>query len=328
MPCCGLGLGKVVAMTITLSRLGVASIMLAILLAGAMCPGSQPGAGGVTSSGLFVYIARTGGGSSLWVANREGSIVSQLGVGFSPPATPTDGATLSPDRERVAFAMPTDGQLNDIYVIPRNGQSGPVNITNTPEVNEADPDWCRDGSAIAYSAAGDIWSIRPDGTSSTNLTDTPDLVESDPSWSPDGLRVAYTLNSDLSNSDIEVINVATGERTPVAADADLDEFAPSWSPTGGRIAFSGRPLSGSLTTEVVDVYVVELATGARRNVTNARGDVLCVGPAWSPDEAQIAFRGTRKGEPYSHIWSVRPSGSGAGLLVAESGRSETHVDWR
>jgi len=311
-----------------LAKLGMAAVVLGMLLAGGMCPGSQPGAGGVTSSGLFVYIVRAGGGSSLWVGNREGSILGQLGVGFHPPSTPTDGASLSPDRERVAFAMPTDGQLNDIYVIARNGQSPPINITNTPSVNESDPDWSREGNSIAYAANGDIWSVRPDGSAQRNLTNTPDLVEADPSWSPDGSRIAYTLNPDLPNSEIETIDLYTATRTPVAADKDLDEFGPSWSPTGGRIAFSGRPISGQFTTEVVDIYVVELGAGQRRNVTNARGDVLCVGPAWSPDEAQIAFRGTRKGEPYSHIWSVRPSGSGAGLLVSESGRSETHVDWR
>jgi Tol biopolymer transport system component len=312
-------------------RLGATAIALVLMLAGGLCPGSQPGAGGITTSGLFVYIVRQAASTSLWVGNQEGSILSQLGVSFSPPATPTDGATLSPDRERVAFAMPTQGRLNDIYVINRDGQSGPVNITNTPTVDEADPDWSREGSSITYAAEGDIWSIRPDGSGRRNITETPDLIEANPSWSPDGSQVAYTLNPDLPNSDVETIGQSGEGRTPIAADADLDEFAPSWSPTGSRVAFSGRPIVEEGTNEVVDVYLVDLDAGSRRNVTNAKGDVLCVGPAWSPDESTIAFRGTRRGAARSDIWSVRSSGTGAGVLVQlpnPSNQSAIHVDWR
>jgi len=264
----------------------------------------------------------------MYVANRDGSIFNQIGLGLSPALNPTDGITLSPERWRVAFAMPdVSGGNNDIFVVNRDG-TALLDLTQTPDTSEADPDWSRAGNSIAYSADGDIWVVRTDGSGKRQITQTQDVAEADPSWSPDGMRIVYTVNPDSPDSDIEAINVNTLERVTIAADSNYDEYTPSWSPSGTRIAFAARPLTAPTIGEEVDVCVINIDGSGRRNVTHARGDILCLGPAWAPDESKLAFRGTRRGETNSDIYEIGPNGEGLRPLVYTPQASETYVDWR
>lgn len=51
---------------------------------------------------------------------------------------------------------------------------------------ELSPSWSPDGGTIAFTRVdgpdGDIWVMRPDGSSQTNLTEGSDLSQQDPSW--------------------------------------------------------------------------------------------------------------------------------------------------
>jgi len=302
-------------------------LLAVLVMGGGLCPRSSPGPDD-DQTGLYAYIRREGSGSAMYVANREGSIFNQIGLGLSPPLNPTDGVSLSPERWRVVFAMPdVAGGNNDIFVVNRDG-TALLDLTQTPDTNETVPDWSRAGNSIAYEADGDIWIVRTDGSGKRQVTQTPGIAEADPSWSPDGARIVYTLNPDSPNSDIEAINVDTLERVPIAADANYDEYTPSWSPSGTRIAFAARPLTGSAMGEEVDVSVINIDGTGRRNVTHAQGDVLCLGPAWAPDESRLAFRGTRRGETNSDIYEISPAGEGLRPLVYTTQASETYVDWR
>lgn len=91
----------------------------------------------------------------------------------------------SPDGERIAVACYLDDNF-DIFVVERDGSLS-VNITNTPEVFEVNPDWSPDGSKIAFISNGDkdlgkcltdectlsstaVYTINNDGTSLRRLT--------------------------------------------------------------------------------------------------------------------------------------------------------------
>jgi Tol biopolymer transport system component len=308
-------------------RIAATAILGCLALAGGLCPKGSPGPSDITETGLLSYITRDdAGGSALFVANIEGSVLSQVGMGLSPPLQPTDGVSLSPGRGRLVFAMPMSSTArNDLYAINRDG-SDRTQLTNTADVSETDPDWCRTGDQIAFATDGDIWVMRIDGSNRRNVTNTVDRDEADPSWSPDGLRIAYTLNPNSPNSTVEVLELATGTRTPVAADPSLDDYGPSWSPDGEWIAYTSRSTQG--TAETADIHRIHPDGTDDRGVTNAGGDLLCVGPAWSPKSDQLAFRGVRNGQIRADIYLINASGQGLRQFTTSPSTSEVAVDWR
>lgn len=309
-------------------RLMLSAALVALAMGGGVCPKHGSGDEDGLRSGLLAYTARAETASGLYVANVEGSVLAQVGLGQVPPLRPTGGVTLSPERGRLAFSMvPVEGAVDDIFVVNRDG-AALINLTNTADIAEEDPDWSRSGNVIAYSAGGDIWIVSTDGSGRRNITNTPDRDEGDPSWSPDGLEIAYTLDPNSDDSDVEAIGIDGTGRRAIAAYPDMDESAPSWSADGARIAFSARPIGGTSFREQADIYFVNADGTARRSVTRAGGDILCVGPAWSPDGELIAFRGTRVAETRSDIYIVRTTGTALRNFTNTAAVSEIAVDWR
>lgn len=66
-------------------------------------------------------------------------------------------------------------------------------------------------------------------------------------------------------------------------------LSPRWSPDGKRVAYV------SFETTRPAIYVQEIATGARQQVTNFKG--LNGAPAWSPDGKRLAFVLSKDGNP-------------------------------
>jgi Tol biopolymer transport system component len=70
----------------------------------------------------------------------------------------------------------------------------------------------------------------------------------DPQIRPDGgavayVRVSYDIMHDRAVHSIWVVDVATGEETPVAA-TDGDQRSPRWSPDGRRLAYVSGSAGG------------------------------------------------------------------------------------
>ena len=82
---------------------------------------------------------------------------------------------------------------------------------------------------------------------------------------------------------LAIIDVETGRREREQEFADLGEiFNPAWSPDGRTIAFS------ALKGGVLDLYVWNLATGARRQLTD--DPYADLDPEWSPDGRDARVR--------------------------------------
>ena len=91
----------------------------------------------------------------------------------------------SPDGQRIvytAFGLTT----SDIWVTNADG-SDPVNLTDTPDVDEGFPAWSPDGTHIAYTTRRDgnneIYVMAADGSGATNLTNGP-ADDQMPFWQP------------------------------------------------------------------------------------------------------------------------------------------------
>ena len=156
------------------------------------------------------------------------------GVLGAAPASADTGTIVYDSRE------PSFGQ-SDIWAMNGDG-TNPRNLTNTPGVDEFNPELSPDGTKVVYSSYPDIWVMNADGSNQVPLTAETGYDESfSPTWSPDGQKVAFTstrdgdweifvMNADGSNE----INV-TGPNQSLA----YDDLVPDWSPDGTRIVFQG-----------------------------------------------------------------------------------------
>ena len=102
----------------------------------------------------------------------------------------------------------------------------------------------------------------------------------DPTWSPDGTRLAFSLFGSIWH-----VSTAGG----VAAQMTVSEgyhAHPAWSPKGDRIAYvSGRPPAGRIPNISGRLMLVDVATGAERDV--ATPHPVSGTLAWSADGSRL-----------------------------------------
>ena len=108
---------------------------------------------------------------------------------------------------------------------------------------------------------------------------------SDPQLRPDGGAIAYVrisndIMTDRARRGIWLVDVATGEQSPLAA-SDNTNIAPRWSPDGRRLAYVSANKDGA------QLFVRWMETGRVAKLANleqAPNDV-----AWSPDGKTLAL---------------------------------------
>jgi hypothetical protein len=122
---------------------------------------------------------------------------------------------------------------------------------------------------------------------------------------PDGASLAATDWSPPSGgSTLALFDLAGGEPRALG-----EGLCPAFAPAGDRLAFLGY------REETRGLWVLDLATGARRRVAEDRGELglpesnAARRPAWSPDGGRIAYEGVGA-----------PEGSGVFVVDLESGR--------
>lgn len=101
-----------------------------------------------------------------------------------------------------------------------------------------------------------------------------------PSWSPDGRRIAFVQGDRRGNSDIMVLDLATG-RARRLTDGFGINTEPAWNPSGTQIAFTSDREGGP------QVYLMQDdGTSVRRLTTDGTYNAT---PAWSPKGDMIAY---------------------------------------
>jgi len=198
------------------------------------------------------------------------------------------------------------------------------------------PAWSPDGSEIAFGMSGSIWKIRPGETTAYELTANPGYDNS-PAWSPDGRWIAYTTE-DSTGVNLMLLNVATGESTPVTRGAGI-RLDPVFSPDGKQLAYVSNEPRGAY--HIYSMPFDNGRFGAPRQITmpNSFGRARLyfsaeddhISPSFSPDGKEILLVSNR-GIPLGSgaIWRapLEPDAMRkAKLLLREETLYRTQPQW-
>ena len=178
------------------------------------------------------------GRSLIFVSDKEGDreIYFLDYVASTPrPLTDTNGENFSPvwspEGDKVAFVSTRNGNA-DIFVMDNGG--GNVQQLTSSAADELYPSWSPDGQTVWYSANqdGNFDIYRYSFATNTNapFTLTPRQNETQPTISLDGKTMAFvdeTTFGDLNSQAVYIADVATGERTLIAA-GDRPIVQPVW----------------------------------------------------------------------------------------------------
>ncbi len=205
---------------------------------------------------------------------------------------------------KIAFHSRRNGK-GEIYLLTPDKE---VNLTNSPEAEDANPHISPDGNKIAFSSDMDgifhIYVMDTDGGNVTKLTDGP-AGDLSPRWSPDGNEIAfsrtgaiYIMNSDGSN--LQQVTEPKPEST--APPCEAGGFLGGWSPDGERLTF----YAASATRGIGQVCTIR-TDGSDLTIVVSDPPGWQVEPAWSPDGEWIVYRSIR--DDNHEIYKVKPDGS-------------------
>lgn len=136
-----------------------------------------------------------------------------------------------------------------------------------------------DGSRLAFSYRGDLWTVPVVGGEAQRLAEVPGWA-SRPRWSPDGQTLAFCSDA-KGNTDLYTVPVSGGAPKQLTFHT-ADDILGDWSPDGQSLTFySARD------SRLPILYTLRLDDGRLREVT--RDEMPLASPSFSPDGNTIAY---------------------------------------
>ena len=199
----------------------------------------------------------------------------------------------SPDGSRIAFSSGPTRTAGDIdYRIWTVGRDGAGVHSWSPGRVDFGPAWANSDSTLVFCRGShdapniaELFLLEAGGGGTiTPLTRDATLHKRFPDVRRTDGRIVFEGQSTREyRAGLYVLAGAGGAIEPLLASQWWEERTPSWSPDGGRVVF------GSNRAGHPDLWVLEVATGAMRQLTTGRrGRVLEPYPRWSPDGTRIA----------------------------------------
>jgi Tol biopolymer transport system component len=210
--------------------------------------------------------------------------------------------------------------------------SAPVNLTNTPTVNEHYPQVSPDGTKICFSVddgegrdtVRSLWVMDIDGQNRKKLADN----AREPFWSPDSKRIGFLPQEypkfnviDYYTKGMNFYDLATGTVTPHPNSANLHHlYNPGFSPNGKWIVSTVHAGMGVdhaiLLIEANGPKIINLKIPGCRPCLSGDGKQI----AWGSGDHEIAVAplDTDADEPAVGKWR---------LQIRDNTNETYHVDW-
>ena len=254
----------------------------------------------------IVFQRDSAGQGSIYTMNDDGTNLTRLVAGAQPAWSPDHSQIVFVDKITV-FIMNADGS----GVRPLTGVSG-----------DLFPSFTADGSKVLFThrtpkGDADVLTINVDGTNRQTLLRLGGAAIEAPRMSPDGTKLAFQATR-RTDSDIVVVDLATGRRT-VVADSSFRETVPAWSPDSKRLAYKTGMLNAGRCIAVVNVD-----GSGRKFFTNDVG--FCSTVSWSPDGKELAFTSTTDAAGVYRA-PVDVAATPVRLTLPSGGASDQKLSW-
>ncbi len=257
--------------------------------------------------------------SSLWIADvRSGQRQLLLDRDGVQPSW-------SPQGHRVAYwGIVGESAQRDLWTIDpaaKDPKGSIVRVTNDEAV-DWNPVWSPDGQYLYFGSdrngAMNLWRVRIDEKSGKTRG------QPEPVTTPARFSGNYSIaaNGRLLFASIDQAETLRTVRFDPAAGATEGEakaiVAGSFLVFSSQISPDGRYVAVTNRTGQEDLFVVELATGDIRQLTN--DEARDRGATWSADGTKIYFYSQRDADRYE-IWSIHADGSNLARVTTTQGRS-------
>lgn len=193
------------------------------------------------------------------------------------------------------------------YVFNGDIWVGNTQVSATVHADTA-PNFCRNGSRIAFMRNNKVATMNSDGSAATVIT-TGSSVEATPVFNRDCTKIAFIRDNQLWMMD------ATGANATSLGVAGVVDRKPSFSANSDMIAVESQTASGT------DIYIVNVAAQNRMQVTSTGNNTQ---PVFGPGD-RVAFVSTRDGN--KEIYTVRANGLGL-VRITQHAATDEHPSWR